>query len=184
MGIIKMTMNYIRLDTNKTTKIKKTIYSWFKNYNPQYFLSIQFPKCRRSVNLTKNEANLRQIMSNFEKILLGRHWNRKHIPFVAIAEQGKSIHWHYHVLIYDCPFDLATMQSVTQAILIKQGLPHETLHIETVFDAGVNSYSSKEFKADIKNHFDSDRIITSEILFDLAYKPISHITEMQKQHQD
>lgn len=179
-----MTMNYIRLDTNKTTKIKKTIYSWFKNYNPQYFLSIQFPKCRRSVNLTKNEANLRQIMSNFEKILLGRHWNRKHIPFVAIAEQGKSIHWHYHVLIYDCPFDFFTVQKVFQQVSFQLHLPHEVLLVKLIYSNGVNGYSSKEFKADIKNHFDSDRIITSEILFDLPRKSPTHIQKSQKQSQN
>lgn len=110
-------------------------------------------------------------MLNFEKLLLGKHWNRKHVPFIAVAEHGKiSSNWHYHVLIYDCLFDLSTMQSVTQAVLIKLGLSHETLLIKSVNDNGVNAYLSKEIIADINYHFDSDRIITSEFLFNLESK--------------
>lgn len=184
LGIIKMTMNYIRLDTNKTTKIKKTLYSWFKDYNPQYFLSIQFPKYRRSINLEKNETNLHQIMSTVEKMLLGRHWNRKHIPFIAVAEHGKSVNWHYHILIYNCPFNFFEIQSVIQNVSSRLNLPPEVLHIEPVNDEGGCSYPTKEFKSNINYHIDSDRIITSEYLFDLSRKSQTHIPQSQNQVQN
>ena len=180
-----MNCNTICRNTNTTIQTKSILQSWFSKINPQYFLSVQFPKYLRSVDLMKSNQKLGKIMSNLEKMLLGRHWNRKYIPFVAIAEHGKiSSNWHYHVLIYNCPFDLATMQLVTQGVLIKLCLPHETLHIETVNDDGINSYSSKEFTADVNYHFDSDRIITSEILFDLPPKSLTHIPQSQNQVQN
>ena len=179
-----MNNKYIRLDTNKTTEIKNILYSWFKDYNPQYFLSIQFPKYRRSANLENNEANLYKIMSTFERLALGRHWNKKHIPFFAIAEHGKSINWHYHVLIYDCNFNFFQVQYAFQQVSFQLHLPHEVLLVEQVYSNGVNDYTSKEFKANIKKHFDSDRIITSEILFNIPYKSITHIKESQKQPQN
>ena len=176
-----MNNKYIRLDTNKTTEIKNILYSWFKDYNPQYFLSIQFPKYRRSANLENNEANLYKIMSTFERLALGRHWNKKHIPFFAIAEHGKSINWHYHVLIYNCPFNFFEIQLIFHQTSTKLNLPHEVLYIEPINNNGAVLYTSKEFKANIKKHFDSDRIITSEILFNLPYKSTIHIPQSQKQ---
>lgn len=124
-------------------------------------------------------------MSKFEKILLGRHWNRKYIPFITIAEHGKkSLNWHYHVLIYDCNFNFLQVQQAFQSVSDQLYLPYEVLYIEPVNDNGVNDYVSKEFDSDVNYHIDSDRIITSEILFNLPYKPITRMPESQKQSQN
>lgn len=175
-----MNNNYICLNTDKTTKIKQILCSWFNNYNPQYFLSIQLPGYLRSTDLDKTQKNLHKIMSTFEKILLGRHWNRKHIPFFIVAERGKSINWHYHALIYECPFNFFEIQMVFSMVSTQLNLPHEVLYIEPVNNDGAYSYTSKEFKANINYHFDSDRIITSEILFNLTYKPLNPTRESQR----
>lgn len=123
-------------------------------------------------------------MLNFERLSLKRHWNHNHIPFIAFSEQGKSSHWHYHIYIYNCPFNFLQIQSIIHDLLTKLNLPHETLHIEPILTNDVYSYTSKEFKANINYHFDSDRIITSEILFNIPYKSITHIKESQKQPQN
>lgn len=167
--------------TKETQHTQTVLQQWFSNINPQYFLTIQFPIHQRNTDIVKSNKKLHRVMLDFEKLLLGKHWYRKHIPFIVMAEHGKySVNWHYHVLIYDCPFDLFKMQDVTQSVLIKLGLPHETLHIESVNDDGVNSYTSKEIIADINYHFDSDRIITSEILFNLQHKSSKPIPDSQK----
>lgn len=157
-------------NTTATYYTKYTLQDWFSNTNPQYFLSIQFPIHLRKTDLTSSNKKLHKIMSTFEKILLGRHWNRKYIPFIAIAEHGKSVNWHYHILIYNCPVSFLKLQSIFDDVITKLNLTHETLYIEPINDTGVNSYTSKEFTADINYHFDSDRIITSEILFGIPYK--------------
>lgn len=177
MGIEKMTTicNTICCNTKTTIQTKSILQSWFNNINPQYFLSVQFPKYLRSTDLMKSNQKLRKIMFNLEKLLLGRHWNRKHIPFVAVAEHGKSVHWHYHIYVYDCPFTPFEMQQKVHNLLEKLGLPQETLDIKPILTSGVYSYTSKEFITDVNYHFDSNRIITSEILFDLQRKSSTHI---------
>lgn len=172
-----MNCNSICRNTDTTIQTKNILQSWFSNINPQYFLSVQFPKHLRSTDLIKSNQKLCKIMSNFEKLLLGRHWNRKHIPFVAVAEHGKSVHWHYHIYVYDCPFTPFEMQLTVHNLLVKLGLPKETLDIKPILTPGVYSYSSKEIIADINYHFDSDRIITSEILFNLQRKSPTHTKE-------
>ena len=171
-----MTTNLI-FNKNNTFDVQQSLISWFSSFNPQYFISIQFPKHLRNNNLDTTNKKLLKIMRAFEIYLLGRHWNRKHIPFIAIAEQGKSTNWHYHILIYDCPFNFFQIQLTFHNIMDKYNLTKETIDVQPIITSGVNSYTSKEFKADIKNHFDTDRIITSEILFNLSSKQKGHILQ-------
>ncbi len=174
-----MTTNLI-FNKNNTFDVQQSLISWFSSFNPQYFISIQFPKHLRNNNLDTTNKKLLKIMRAFEIDLLGRHWNRKHIPFIVVAEKGKSTHWHYHILIYDCPFNFFQVQLIFHNIVDKYNLTKETIDVRPIITSGVNSYASKEFKADIKNHFDSDRIITSEILFNLSSKQKGHILQSQK----
>lgn len=109
-------------------------------------------------------------MSCFERLILKRHWNRKHIPFIAITEHGQSENWHYHIYIYNCNYDFLYIQDVIDKVLDQLNLYEEVLHIEPILTSGVYNYTSKEITSDINYHFDSNRIITSEILFNIPYK--------------
>lgn len=174
---------YLNTDTNDYTK--NTMEYWFSTYNPQYFLTVQFPIHKRTTNINTSNKRLHKIMLKFEKLILGKHWYRKHIPFIVIAEHGKtSSNWHYHVLIYDCNFDFFQVQYAFQQVSFQLHLPHEVLLVEQVYSNGVNGYTSKEFKSDFNYHFDTDRIITSEILFDLPRKSPTHIPQSQNQVQN
>ena len=179
-----MNCDNICLNTDTTIQLKNILCSWLSDINPQYFLSIQFPTNQRTADLTSANKKLRKIMQRFEKNILGRHWNRKHIPFIAIAEHGKSPNWHYHVLIYNCPLSFLGVQLKTHEILSDLNLPSETLYIEPVNNSGACGYTSKEFIADSNFHFDSDRIITSEILFNLSHKSSEYAQNQQKQPQN
>lgn len=166
--------NIIYNNTNKTTHLKNILYSWLYNINPQFFLSIQLPKHLRSTDLTKSNQNLKKIMLKFEQLSLKRHWNKKHIPFIAFSEHGKSKTWHYHIYIYNCSFDFLKIQSIINDVATVLNLPHEVLHIEPILTTGVYPYTSKEFKSNNNYHIDSDRIITSEFLFNLPHKSPKH----------
>lgn len=174
----------ISLNTNNTIQTKNILYSWLNNINPQFFLSIQLPKHLRSTKLSKSNQNLKKIMLNFERLSLKRHWNHNHIPFIAFSEQGKSLHWHYHIYIYNCSFSYLKMQLIINDLLTKLNLPKETLHIEPILTPGVYQYTSKEIITDINYHFDSDRIITSEFLFNIPHKTTEHTPEPQKHTQN
>lgn len=163
-----MNNNYIYLNTDKTIQTHNILYSWLCNINPQYFLSVQFPKHIRSTDLITSNKHLKRIMVEFEQFSLKRHWNRKHIPFIAIAEHGKARTWHYHIYIYNCSFGYLKIKSIINDVSTELNLPHEVLHIEPIFTNGVYPYTSKEIIVDINDHFDSDRIITSEYLFNLS----------------
>jgi len=176
--------NNICFNTNTTIQTHNVLYSWLNNINPQFFLSIQLPKHLRSVNLIKSNQNLKRIMIEFEQFSLKRHWNRKHIPFIAIAEHGKARTWHYHIYIYNCHFNFLTIQSIIKNVSTELNLPHEVLHIEPILTTGVYPYTSKEIIADINYHFDSDRIITSEYLFNLPPKSSMYIPQSQNRVQN
>lgn len=162
--------NNICLNTNNTIHTKNVLYSWLNNINPQFFLTIQFPNYLRSTDLLKSNQNLRKIMLKFEQLSLKRHWNKKHIPFIAIAEQGKSSHWHYHIYIYNCPFRFLKIQQIFDDVSTLCDFPRDVIFVEPILTNNVYPYTSKEIIADINYHFDSDRIITSEFLFNLESK--------------
>ena len=173
------------LNTDTTDYTQNALEYWFNTYNPQYFLTVQFPIHQRTPNLHLSNKRLHKIMLKFEKLILGKHWYRKHIPFIVIAEHGKtSSKWHYHVLIYDCNFNFFQVQQVFQQVSEQLRLPHEVLLVKPIYSNGVNGYSSKEIVSDLHYHFDTDRIITSEILFDLPRKSPTHIPQSQKQVQN
>ncbi len=180
-------MNNSNLYSNSDTTdyTQNTLEYWLDTYNPQYFLTVQFPIHKRTPNLHLSNKRLHKIMLKFEKLILGKHWYRKHIPFIVIAEHGKtSSNWHYHVLIYDCKFDFFQVRQVFQQVSFQLRLPHEVLLVKPIYSNGVNGYSSKEIVSDLHYHFDTDRIITSEILFDLPRKSPTHIPQSQKQSQN
>lgn len=153
--------------------VKQSMKSWIlDNYQPTYFLSIRLPKNWASDNLSNSLKYLQLIMKIFEKKLLGRHWNKHHIPFIAFAEKGAGFEWHYHILFNHGKF---TEQDLQNAILSTTGilkLPAYCLDLKPIENQPdtVIAYCIKEIKIYDNNSFDSDRIIFSHDLFQLPHK--------------
>ena len=73
----------------KNNDIKLELNRWITGfYSPTHFLTIQLPENYKSCNSHNSKTHLRMIMKIFEKSLLGRHWNKKHLPFICVAENG------------------------------------------------------------------------------------------------
>ena len=112
------------------------------------------------------------IMRDFERSLLHRYWNKKHIPFIAFAEKGVSEEWHFHLLFNGGKFTYEELKIATYRIILEQKLPAYSLQIDEIKNgvAKVECYMIKEIKVTNYNHFDSDRIILSHNLFNLEVK--------------
>lgn len=153
--------------------VKKDMQDWIlKKYQPTYFLSIRLPENWASENLSNSLNHLQLIMKTFEKKLLGRHWNKHHIPFIAFAEKGAGFEWHYHILFNHDKF---TEQDLQSAILSATGtlkLPAYCVDLKPIENQPdtVIAYCIKEMKIYNNNSFDSDRIILSHDLFQLPHK--------------
>lgn len=160
---------FIKYNQNNTEKTQQKLNTWFENINPNCFVSVQFPKYLRKMKLEKAHKQLYKIMLNFERRIHGRHWNRKKTPFIAFAEHGRSPSWHYHIFFYNNNFSTYDFQVAFEYVSNKMKLPKETIFVEKIYDAGVYPYISKEIITDFNGHFDTDRIITTDILFE-TYK--------------
>lgn len=68
-------------------RIKEELKKWIDDtYKPNYMLTIQFHENIKSSNLYTSIDNLKRIMKQIECNILGRHWNKKHLQFIAFAE--------------------------------------------------------------------------------------------------
>ncbi len=81
------------------SKVKSEKQDWYQEtFKPTHYLTIQLPEHQKTKDEFKSLSHLRMIMKVFEKSLLGRHWNKKHLPFIAFAENNTSPEWHYNIL--------------------------------------------------------------------------------------
>ena len=78
--------------------LENSIVDWLFEFNPTHFISIQFPTEQRSYNLEKSVYRLKAVMKIFEKTLNPRHWYKKHLPFIAFAENTSGM-WHFHLFL-------------------------------------------------------------------------------------
>ena len=153
--------------------VKDELTKWIDNtYNPKYLMTVQLPDNWKNKSLDNSITHLKMIMRDFERCLLKRHWNKKHIPFIAFAEKGVSEEWHFHLLFNGGEFTYQELKIATYNIIFKQKLPTYSLQIDEIKDgvAKVECYTIKEIKVTDYNHFDSDRIILSHDLFNLDIK--------------
>ena len=157
----------------KNNDIKLELNRWITGfYSPTHFLTIQLPENYKSCNSHNSKTHLRMIMKIFEKSLVGRHWNKKHLPFICVAENGTDIDWHYHILFNQGKFtgqELLNAQFKTNIIL---KLPSYCLELKPIEDFLniIEAYCTKEIKVFLQKFIDSDRIILSHDLFYLPYK--------------
>lgn len=163
----------------KSSLTKKALSDWIDAYyNPTHFFTIQYPYYMKTGNSDKSRWYLKLIMSKFERQLLKRHWNKKHLPFIVCAEKGENNSWHHHILFNNGEFTEEKLHNVlymTRKRLSFLKLPHYAFRLLPIMhdDQRVYDYCTKEMKFYINGNFDSDRIILSHDLFGLPYKTLS-----------
>lgn len=153
---------------------KNDIISWLLSFNHTHFLTIQFPNNMKTEDSTISQDYLRRFMAKFEYCLIGRYWNKKHLPFIAIAEQGKATSWHYHLLINSGKFTINQLQTALDKAANKLNLPTELICLKEITNPEkLYTYCLKEIKLCKNNRIDTNRIISSTILFSIENKTAS-----------
>ena len=62
-------------------------------------ITIQLPSAYKSKKLERFRFNIKNIMQQIEKDLLGKNWHKHHWPFVIFYENKNGLEaWHAHVL--------------------------------------------------------------------------------------
>ena len=85
---------------NKSDYVKHELNRWIDNtYQPTHFISVQLPENLRCASKENAISHLRNIMVAFERYLLKRHWNKKHLPFMCFEEKCVLYGWHFHILL-------------------------------------------------------------------------------------
>lgn len=152
-----------------TEEIRKILNEWIgREYQPTHFLTLQLPENQKSADLMTSIRHLKDIMKAFEKSLMN-NWNRHHLRFIAFAENGTSVDWHFHIILNQSKFTEQELQNAVFAANIREKLPGYSLELTRIDEnmLTVDSYCTKEIKIYWNGNFDSDRIIFSECLFGL-----------------
>lgn len=159
-----------QVNYNKSDYVKLIMSNWITGiYKPAYLLSIRLPEHQATNNEFKSNTHLRMIMKVFEKKLLGRHWNKHHLRFIAFAEKGVGTDWHYHILLSQSNFREEELQNAILETSITLKLPSYCMLLKPItHDAeNVNFYCEKEINILDNRSFNSDSIILSDCLFNI-----------------
>ena len=156
----------------KTQKLKNIINHWMQSYNPTHFLTVRLPEYIESANFDISQRTLKKIMAAFEYRLLGRHWHKKHLPFIVAAEKGHGTVWHYHILFNQQTFSEDDLQTAIFRTITALRYPFYSLELEkiTQYQDYVITYCSKEVRIKQFDTSESDKIIPSNVLFDIPVK--------------
>lgn len=149
--------------------IRKILNEWIaQEYNPTHFLTVQLPDNQKTKDLYISINHLRNIMKAFEKSLMN-NWNRHHLRFIVIAENGTSSDWHFHILFNQRNFTEEELQNAILKANIREKLPSYSLELKQIQNnlLEVVSYCTKEIKIHWNKKFNSKSIIFSEDLFNL-----------------
>jgi len=150
--------------------VQMKIREWLDMESYSYFLTAKLPLLQKTESYRVATKRFARIMGTFERELIGRHWYKKHWRFVGSMETGDSGFWHIHLLFYnDYVFSEAQLGYAIFETWEKHNLAPDSLYLQEIDHTPerVNSYCLKEIRADINGHFNGDRFITSEILFNL-----------------
>lgn len=156
----------------KSETVKQELNNWLTGiYKPTHLLTIRLPENWSGIDEFKSKSHLRMIMKIFERSLLGKYWNRHHLPFIVFAENGTDTDWHYHILLNQNNFTNQELQNAILATTIKLGLSFYCLKLDLIekYLDTVEEYCSKEMKVYWNGKFDSDRMVLSHDLFYLPY---------------
>lgn len=150
---------------------KNDIINWLLSFNHTHFLTIQFPNNMKTEDSIISEDYLRRVMAKFEYCLIGRYWNKKHLPFIAFAEKGKGSSWHYHLLINSGKYTTTQLQTALDNAANKLNLPTELINLQEITNPEkLYTYCLKEIKLYKNDKIDTDRIISSSMLFGIENK--------------
>lgn len=154
--------------------VKRELRKWIDGtYEPTHFISIQLPENLRYVSKENAITHLHNMMVIFERYLLKRHWNKKHLPFICLEEECAADGWHFHIFLNKREFAEQELKNAVFAVNIKLQLPSYCIDIRHIPDSLITTYENygiKQIRIDEFSHFDSDRIILSHDLFNLPYK--------------
>lgn len=66
---------------------------------PNYMITIQLPPAYKSKKLERFRFNIKNIMQQVEKELLGKKWHKHHYRFIVFYENKNELEpWHAHIL--------------------------------------------------------------------------------------
>lgn len=169
-------------NNDATQKLHQITADWIQQFAPTHFMSVQFPTTQRSHNLDKSLRHLKLVMKAFQKSLSPRHWNRKHLPFIAFAE-NTSGQWHFHIFLKNDRYPDSKLLSGLYQTKCKFNFSQDVLNLKPILTTPYKAYhyANKEICADLNEHFNSSRIILSTDLFDINPK---HIPQSQNQSQN
>ncbi|MBR6663566.1 MAG: hypothetical protein IKL33_01935 [Alphaproteobacteria bacterium] len=148
-------------------KHKRDVNNWISSFKPTHFLTVQLPENKKTALFERSKEHLRKIMAAFEYRLIGRHWNKKHLFFIAFAELGKSDRWHYHVLFNHGKYTKQQLEIAMLRTMSALHMPLYCLKLDLIskYPNKVTSYCTKELRIKDYGTFDSSRIIPSTDLF-------------------
>lgn len=150
---------------------KNDVIDWLLSFNHTHFLTIQFPNNMKTEDSAVSQDYLRKLMAKFESFLIGRHWNKKHLPFITFAEKGKGLSWHYHLLINSGKYTTNQLQTALDKASHQLNLPTELICLEEITNSErLCTYCLKEVSFYQNNKIDTNRIISSSMLFCLENK--------------
>ena len=155
---------------------KTILNNWIDLYKFTHFFTLRLQKHNEREDLRLAEQQLRKYTELFEKKMIGRRWNNKHLFFIAFAERGSGIYWHFHILFRLDGFDEKRMVRALETVEIKMKLSWYNICIDTIdhLPQTVTKYSTKEVRFNQNNIGDTSTIIPSTYLFDLPYEKTYH----------
>ena len=153
----------------KTIKLRQELNVWlYDTYKPDYFLTIQLSKHRKTFNREKADKEVWRMLKKFEKEVIGRNWHRKHLPFVLFAENhhGRST-WHYHCLFNSGKYTRDELLNAVYRTRLHLRLSKHTMCLkpEVCTPERLRDYCTKELKVRYIDEVETDRMIVSDVLF-------------------
>lgn len=162
------------LNENVMQRTKKELINWIASFGCTHFLTVQFPDNMKTSNINISNKHLKNIMAKFEYKLLGNYWKKKHLFFMAFAENGKNEGFHYHILLKSYNVTTNKLQTALNKTEKDLKLPSYTFCLEEI-DNNKNklySYCIKEIKIKNNGVFSLDNVISSKELFDFKIKTL------------
>lgn len=158
----------------KTAKLRQELNQWLYNtYHPNYFLSLRLSKHKETFNYDKGYHEAWRILKKFEKVLIGKKWTKKHLPFIMFAENhhGYST-WHYHILFNGDKFSEKQLKSAVYWTKLDLKLANYTIDLRkgACTPKRLRDYCTKELKVKYMDEIETDRIIFSDVLFGIQDK--------------
>jgi hypothetical protein len=150
----------------ETKVVKQIITDYLHEGQYTHFLTIRLPRNRYGLDPARK--TLKGLNDAFQYKLQGRRWNKHHLPFVAIAERGRTQKYHFHLLLLSYQFTTEQIQQALNDTCVYLNLPDYTFKLQAIdyCPQQVSKYCAKELTATKNLHIDTDRIIYSDELLD------------------